>query len=83
MSIQFAEKTALTLPLHIVQKEGCEAFVHSLSTAERARLEVEGFTAALGQVALGFNDAGALTWAALGVGDAQNTQEPMAVAVIA
>ena len=77
MSIQFAEKTALTLPLHIVQKEGCEAFAHSLSTAERARLEVEGFTAALGQVALGFNDAGALTWAALGVGDAQNTRRDL------
>ena len=69
MSLSFAPASAASLPLHLVSKEGLEAWVATLPTADWVR--AAGFGAGAGEVALLPDATGRLTGAVLGLGDAK------------
>ncbi len=71
MPMTFAPKSAKTLPLHLVEDGGLEAFVRVRPKAEAAWLKAQGFDAKLGKLCLLPGSGGALVGAVFGLGSAE------------
>lgn len=68
----FAADGAGAKPLHLVTKDGLEAWLDTLDTTQRAWAEASGFTGAAGQVLLFPDASGTVTAAAGGLGGAKD-----------
>jgi leucyl aminopeptidase len=70
MTARFADRSSPSLPLHLVAAEGLEPFLQSCDPLQRGWLAATGWKAGAGTIALLPGPDGALSGAALGLGDA-------------
>ncbi|SPH24476.1 putative cytosol aminopeptidase [Defluviimonas aquaemixtae] len=70
MPLSFAEASATTRPLHLVEADSAAGFLAGRTAAERAWLDAAGFQGALGKLVLLPGEGGAPSGAAFGLGNA-------------
>ncbi len=70
MHARFADPSAPSLPLHLVETSGLDAWLAALPPPARSWLTATGFEAALGDVRVLPDERGGLVGAAMGMGDA-------------
>ena len=79
-AMTFASPTEDAIPLHLVRREGIEAWTAALDEADRAWVEADGFSGRAGQAIVFPNGAGGIRSAAVGLGDAKTDQRQRFVA---
>ena len=70
-AMTFASSDATTRPLHLVSKDGLEAWRTALDDRARTFVEASGFSGSAGQVVVMPDETGAIVAAAGGLGDAK------------